>query len=87
MLGYPPLCRPIVSNTLTCFKVSSGIGWLDEIQQFYRERSQIEKEYGGKLNALARKYHEKKAKRTGSLSVGETPTLTPGSLERYARLS
>ncbi|KAL9122632.1 MAG: hypothetical protein Q9187_000823 [Circinaria calcarea] len=61
--------------------VSNGISWLDEIQQFYRERSAIEKDYAAKLSALAKKYHEKKAKRTGSLSVGDTPTLTPGSLE------
>jgi formin-binding protein 1 len=42
----------------------------------------IEKEYAGKLNALAKKYFEKKAKKSSSLSVGETPTVTPGSLER-----
>ena len=40
-----------------------------------------------KLGALAKKYHEKKAKKSGSLSVGDTPTLTPGSLERYERSS
>ncbi|MCJ1396286.1 hypothetical protein MMC18_009175 [Xylographa bjoerkii] len=36
---------------------------------------------GSKLAALAKRYYEKKAKRSGSLSVGDTPTLTPGSLE------
>ncbi|PGG97790.1 hypothetical protein AJ79_09088 [Helicocarpus griseus UAMH5409] len=61
--------------------VSNGIGWLDEVQQFYRERSVIEKEYASKLTALCRKYHERKAKKLSSLSVGDTPTLTPGSLE------
>lgn len=61
--------------------VANGIQWLDEIQQFYRERSVIEKEYAQKLNALAKKYFEKKAKRSSSLSVGDTPTVTPGSLE------
>ncbi|KAI9651755.1 MAG: hypothetical protein M1829_002453 [Trizodia sp. TS-e1964] len=61
--------------------VSDGISWLDDIQQFYRERSTIEKEYSSKLNALAKKYFEKKAKRSTTLSVGDTPTLTPGSLE------
>ena len=61
--------------------VANGIGWLDEIQQFYRERSVIEKEYSQKLSALAKKYFEKKAKRSSSLSVGDTPTVTPGSLE------
>lgn len=41
----------------------------------------IEKEYAGKLSALAKKYFERKAKRSSSLSVGDTPTVTPGSLE------
>jgi len=63
--------------------VSGGIAWLDDIQQFYRERSAIEKEYSAKLNALAKKYFEKKARKSSSLSVGDTPTVTPGSLERY----
>ncbi|KAG9232476.1 hypothetical protein BJ875DRAFT_77137 [Amylocarpus encephaloides] len=61
--------------------VSNGIAWLDDIQQFYRERSAIEKEYSAKLNALAKKYYEKKAKKSSSLSVGDTPAMTPGSLE------
>ncbi|KAI4639756.1 hypothetical protein J4E93_009110 [Alternaria ventricosa] len=61
--------------------VSGGISWLDDIQQFYRERSAIEKEYSAKLSALAKKYYEKKAKKQSSLSVGDTPTVTPGSLE------
>lgn len=34
-----------------------------------------------KLYSLAGKYYEKKAKKSSSLSVGDTPTLTPGSLE------
>lgn len=61
--------------------VIDGISWLDEIQSFYRERSGIEREYSQKLSALAKKYYEKKAKRSSSLSVGDTPTVTPGSLE------
>ncbi|KAF4626628.1 hypothetical protein G7Y89_g11529 [Cudoniella acicularis] len=61
--------------------VAGGINWLDDIQQFYRERSAIEKEYSAKLNALAKKYYEKKAKKSSSLSVGDTPAMTPGSLE------
>ncbi|KAF2000958.1 FCH-domain-containing protein [Amniculicola lignicola CBS 123094] len=61
--------------------VSGGIAWLDDIQQFYRERSIIEKEYATKLSALAKKYFEKKARKSSSLSVGDTPTVTPGSLE------
>ncbi|TVY58091.1 Protein BZZ1 [Lachnellula cervina] len=63
--------------------VANGIIWLDDIQSFYRERSVIEKEYSAKLNALAKKYYEKKAKKSSSLSVGDTPSMTPGSLERY----
>lgn len=61
--------------------VSNGIGWLAEVQEFYQERSAIEKEYAAKLTALAKKYYDKKAKRSSNLSVGDTPALTPGSLE------
>ena len=61
--------------------ISSGISWLDDIQQFYRDRAAIEKEYSLKLYTLAKKNFERKAKRSSSLSVGETPSLTPGSLE------
>ncbi|KAH8808069.1 hypothetical protein F5884DRAFT_821527 [Xylogone sp. PMI_703] len=61
--------------------VTNGINWLEDIQQFYRERSAIEKEYSAKLNALAKKYYEKKARKSSNLSVGDTPALTPGSLE------
>lgn len=61
--------------------MSGGIAWLDEIQAFYRERSAIEKEYSQKLSALAKKYFEKKSRKSSSLSVGDTPTVTPGSLE------
>jgi hypothetical protein len=32
---------------------------------------------------LAKKYYEKKARKVSTLSVGDTPTVTPGSLERY----
>jgi hypothetical protein len=64
--------------------VSNGIAWLDDIQAFYRERSAIEKEYAGKLSALARKFFERKAKKSSALSVGENPVVTPGSLERCA---
>ncbi|EAW23784.1 putative actin polymerization protein Bzz1 [Aspergillus fischeri NRRL 181] len=61
--------------------VSNGIQWLDEIQQFYRERSAIEKEYAAKLTTLCRKYYDRKAKKISSLSVGDNPSMTPGSLE------
>ncbi|KAJ5922469.1 hypothetical protein N7516_010172 [Penicillium verrucosum] len=61
--------------------VSNGISWVDEIHQFYRERSAIEKEYASKLTALCKKYYDRKSKKISPLSVGDTPTLTPGSLE------
>ncbi|OGE54510.1 hypothetical protein PENARI_c006G03204 [Penicillium arizonense] len=61
--------------------VSNGISWVDEIHQFYRERSAIEKEYAAKLTALCKKYYDRKSKKISPLSVGDTPTLTPGSLE------
>jgi formin-binding protein 1 len=47
----------------------------------------IEKEYSAKLKALAKKYFEKKTKKSASLSVGDSPSMTPGSLERYEILS
>ncbi|BFZ58092.1 Protein BZZ1 [Savitreella phatthalungensis] len=61
--------------------VSNGIKWLDDIQEFYRERVTLEKEFGTKLQQLAKKYQEKRIKRTSALSVGDNPAMTPGSLE------
>ena len=61
--------------------MANGINWLEDLQMFYRERGALEKEYSQKLTALARKYHEKKGKKIGPLSVGDMPTKTPGSLE------
>ena len=66
--------------------VSNGISWLEDQQQFYRERAVIEKEYSTKLSALAKKYFEKKNRRATGVSVGDYPTLTPGSLERCIAL-
>jgi hypothetical protein len=54
---------------------------MEEVQQFYRERSAIEKEYAAKLTALCKKYYDRKAKKISPLSVGDNPTMTPGSLE------
>lgn len=51
------------------------------MQQFYRERSAIEKEYSAKLNSLCKKYVDRKTKKISPLSVGDTPSMTPGSLE------
>ncbi|EWC46580.1 hypothetical protein DRE_04067 [Drechslerella stenobrocha 248] len=61
--------------------VASSISWMSDVEEFFRERSLIEKEYSSKLAQLAKRYFEKKAKKTASLSVGDTPLMTPGSLE------
>ncbi|KAK7744459.1 Protein BZZ1 [Cytospora paraplurivora] len=61
--------------------VGHGIAWLDDIQGFYRERAAIEKDYAKQLTALANKYFDKKAKKSAGLGVGDTPTMTPGSIE------
>jgi hypothetical protein len=61
--------------------VSNGIQWIDDLQAFYRERALIEREYYTKLSGLVKRYFEKKSKKTSILSVGETPAITPGSLE------
>ncbi|KAK9472721.1 uncharacterized protein V1510DRAFT_394269 [Dipodascopsis tothii] len=61
--------------------INNGIKWLDDIQAFYRERAALEKEYSQKLAAVTKKYFERKAKKSISLSVGDTPQMTPGSLE------
>lgn len=71
-----------IARLTTSPQVAAGITWLDDIQSFYRERAQIEKEYAVKLKQLSIKYHEKKSKKSSILSVGETPAMTPGSLER-----
>lgn len=41
----------------------------------------IEKEYAAKLSGLCKKYNDRKAKKISTLSVGDTPSMTPGSLE------
>lgn len=61
--------------------VNNGINWLGDIDEFYRERSTIEREYAAKLKELCKKQFEKKAKVSASLSVGDEPQITPGSLE------
>lgn len=61
--------------------VSHGISWLDELQQFYRDRVALEKEHAARTTALANKAAERKARLIARLSVGDSPTLTPGSLE------
>lgn len=71
----------LVSGYTHLYRISNGVKWLDDVQEFYREKSTIEKEYGNKLQALAKKFQERRTKKTASLSVGDNPTMTPGSLE------
>ncbi|KAK9453279.1 hypothetical protein V1511DRAFT_505240 [Dipodascopsis uninucleata] len=61
--------------------IGNGVRWLEDIQGFYRERALLEKEYSTKLLQLTKKYFDKKAKKSISLSVGDSPQVTPGSLE------
>lgn len=51
------------------------------MEQFYRQRALIEKEYGTKLQQLCSESFKKKAKISASVSVGDEPSVTPGSLE------
>ena len=61
--------------------ISNGNNWLTDIEEFYRERAAIEKDYAFKLNELCKKHFDKKAKQSSHLSVGDEPQVTPGSLE------
>lgn len=61
--------------------INSGISWLLDLDGFYKERATIEQEYAAKLNDLTKRHFSKKAKHSSSLSVGDEPQITPGSLE------
>lgn len=61
--------------------VQYNLKWLSEVENFYRERSKLEKEYSDKLKALTADYFNKKSMASVTLGVGQTPTVTPGSIE------
>lgn len=61
--------------------VHHNLKWLRDIEQFYRERSKLEREYSEKLSKLCGEYMNKKSNVSVTLSVGEKPAITPGSLE------
>jgi len=61
--------------------VKANLTWLNEIESFYRQRAAIEKEYAEKMKQLTSVAFKKKAEETATLSVGEKPLVTPGSLE------
>lgn len=69
------------SYSITEKWVANGINWLSDIDEFYKERASIEREYAGKLRELTKRHFEKKAKNSSHLSVGDEPQITPGSLE------
>jgi hypothetical protein len=61
--------------------VKSNITFISEIESFYKQRAIIEREYAEKLQKLSTDSFEKVSKLSSILSVGENPTITPGSLE------
>ncbi|CAH6720938.1 protein Bzz1p [[Candida] jaroonii] len=61
--------------------INNGVEWLSDIDEFYKERATIEREYATKLKELTKKHFDKKAKNSTHLSVGDDPQITPGSLE------
>ena len=61
--------------------VQNNIKWLKDIETFYRERAKIEREYSEKLSHLTTEHFGKKSNNTVSISVGDTPSTTPGSIE------
>lgn len=61
--------------------VSNNIAFLSDVEQFYRQRSQLEKQYATDLQKLTADYLKKKANKTTAISVGDHPKVTPGSLE------
>ncbi|KAI5967289.1 bzz1 [Candida margitis] len=69
------------SYKVTSTWIKNGINFLSDVDEFYRERAVIEKEYSTKLKELTKRFFEKKAKISSNLSVGDEPQITPGSLE------
>ncbi|CAI4039490.1 hypothetical protein SMKI_08G1570 [Saccharomyces mikatae IFO 1815] len=61
--------------------VQNNLKWLKDIEQFYRERAKLEKEYSERLSRLSVEYFNKKSSTSVPISVGDTPTTTPGSVE------
>lgn len=69
------------SYKVTSKWINNGINWLTDLEEFYRERGTIEKEYAAKLKELSKRHFDKKSKLSARLSVGDEPQITPGSLE------
>ncbi|EJS43468.1 bzz1p [Saccharomyces arboricola H-6] len=61
--------------------VQNNLKWLKDIEQFYTERAKLEREYSERLSRLSAEYFNKKSSTSVPISVGDTPTTTPGSVE------
>lgn len=61
--------------------IKANLEQLSDIESFYRQRAAIEKEYAEKLSKLTTEAFNKRSKAVQVVSVGEEPTITPGSLE------
>lgn len=55
--------------------ISAQLSLENDVASFLAERSALERDYAAKLQALVRKYREKKAKRDQDISVGPTHTI------------
>lgn len=60
---------------------NNNIEFLSDVEQFFRQRSTIEKEYSIQLQKLTADFLKRKANKTIAISVGDEPLITPGSLE------
>ncbi|GMM30644.1 Bzz1 protein [Martiniozyma asiatica (nom. inval.)] len=61
--------------------IHANIGSLNDVETFYSQRAIIEREYAEKLGRLVSESFAKRNKQALTLSVGDEPTMTPGSLE------
>lgn len=76
-----------LKDSLKCVDnwVQYGIKFQEDIEGFYRERAELEKDYSNRLISLTKKYFDKKQKRQVLYGVGDEPKFAPGSLEKYKR--
>lgn len=61
--------------------IKANLEYLTEMESFYKQRAAIERDYAEKLAKLTSEGLAKRSKMAPILSVGDEPTMTPGSLE------
>lgn len=61
--------------------IKANLDHLQEMESFYKQRAAIEREYAEKLSKLTSESFITRSKMAPILSVGDEPTMTPGSLE------